>query len=197
MKIVFATHNQNKVNEIQKIMPAGITIVGLDEIGCHEDIPETQPTIEGNALQKAEYVWNKYKVNCFADDTGLEVFALNREPGVYSARYAGPDKNPDKNMDLLLERLSGKEDRSARFLTVIALIIDGEKHVFEGEVLGEIRFEKIGNQGFGYDPIFEPEKCGSTFAQMSLEEKNQKSHRARAVLQMIDFLILNPINRKD
>jgi XTP/dITP diphosphohydrolase len=188
MKIVFATQNQHKVEEIQKIMPAGITVIGLAEIGCTEDIPETQPTISGNALQKAEYIAANYHVNCFADDTGLEVSALNGEPGVYSARYAGPEKNPQNNMDLLLQKLTKQLDRSARFITVIALIIDGEKYIFEGEVHGSIRTKKSGNQGFGYDPIFEPELCGKTFAEMSLDEKNTRSHRARAVQKMINFL---------
>jgi XTP/dITP diphosphohydrolase len=188
MKIVFATQNQHKIKEIQKIMPDGITIIGLDEIGCKEDIPETQPTIAGNALQKAEYIANNYGVNCFADDTGLEVFALNGEPGVYSARYAGPEKNAQNNMDLLLQKLADKADRSARFVTVIALIIDGKSTIFEGEVQGSIRTSKQGDQGFGYDPIFEPEQCGRTFAEMSLDEKNTRSHRARAVQKMIDYL---------
>jgi XTP/dITP diphosphohydrolase len=188
MKIVFATQNQHKIKEIQKIMPDGITIIGLDEIGCKEDIPETQPTIAGNALQKAEYIANNYGVNCFADDTGLEVFALNGEPGVYSARYAGHEKNAQNNMDLLLQKLADKADRSARFVTVIALIIDGKSTIFEGEVQGSIRTSKQGDQGFGYDPIFEPEQCGRTFAEMSLDEKNTRSHRARAVQKMIDYL---------
>lgn len=188
MKIVFATQNQNKIKEIQSIMPSGITIIGLEEIGCSEEIPETQPTIIGNAIQKAEYVANNYHVNCFADDTGLEVEALDGEPGVYSARYSGPEKDPQKNMDLILQKLNEHQNRSARFVTAIALIIDGHLTVFEGEVKGTIRYQKSGEEGFGYDPLFEPEQCGKTFAEMSLNEKNKRSHRARAVKKMISFL---------
>jgi len=188
MELIFATQNENKVKEIQKLFPVQITIKSLLDIGCAEDIPETQQTIRGNAIQKAEYVAKKYGVNCFSDDTGLEVNALNGEPGVMSARYAGPEKNSANNMNLLLDKLKYHKDRSARFKTVIALIIDGQLTTFEGIVEGEIRKYTAGSHGFGYDPIFEPENQGKTFAEMSLEEKNQRSHRARAIEQLVSFL---------
>jgi len=188
MELIFATQNENKVKEIQKLFPSHITIKSLLAIGCTEDIPETQPTIEGNAIQKAEYVAKKFNVNCFSDDTGLEVNALNGEPGVLSARYAGPEKNSANNMNLLLEKLNYHKDRSARFKTVVALIINGKLTTFEGIVEGEIRKFPSGDFGFGYDPIFEPEKQGRTFAEMPLDEKNQFSHRARAVEKLVSFL---------
>lgn len=188
MELYLATQNEHKVIEIQKVMPSHITIRSLTDLGCTEDIPETQNTLEGNAIQKAQYVAKKYKVNCFSDDTGLEVQALNNEPGVYSARYAGPEKNAEKNMGLLLQKLRNSNDRKAQFRTVVALVLSGQTHTFEGKVVGEIRKEKSGAQGFGYDPIFEPEQKGKTFAEMSLEEKNQCSHRARAIEKLIEFL---------
>lgn len=188
MELIFATQNENKVKEIQKLFPPHIVVKSLLDIGCTEDIPETQPTIEGNAIQKADYVAKKYGVNCFSDDTGLEVNALNGEPGVLSARYAGPEKNSANNMNLLLEKLKYHKDRSARFKTVIALLIDGELSTFEGIVEGEIRKYQTGSYGFGYDPIFEPEKQGKTFAEMSMEEKNLLSHRARAIEQLVSLL---------
>jgi len=188
MKIIFASNNKNKVQEIQNQVPKSIQIVTLDEIGCTEDIAEIGTTLEENAIIKANYITEKYGLPCFADDTGLEIDALNGEPGVYSARYAGEDKNADKNMDLVLEKLSNSTNRKAQFKTVIALNINNEQHLFTGIVEGEVRNKKTGTQGFGYDPIFEPENLGKTFAEMSLEEKNKLSHRGRAVEQLINFL---------
>lgn len=188
MKLVFATHNKNKAIEIQSLMPEGIEVLTLDEIGCIEDIPETADTLEGNAKIKADFVYETYGYNCFADDTGLEVVALNNEPGVLSARYAGLAKEPEQNMQLLLENLSNQNNRSAQFRTVIALRLDGETYLFEGIVSGDITAEKRGNEGFGYDPIFQPIGSQRTFAEMSLTEKNGMSHRARALEKMLDFL---------
>jgi len=188
MKLIFATQNENKAKEIQKLMPEDIEILSLKDIHCFDDIPETAATLEGNAQLKARFIAEKYKVNCFADDTGLEIEALNNEPGVYSARYAGEQKNSNDNMNLVLEKLASQENRKARFRTSICLIIDGKEAMFEGIVEGEIRTEKSGNDGFGYDPIFEPEKCGKTFAEMSMEEKNKRSHRGRAFEKMVNEL---------
>jgi XTP/dITP diphosphohydrolase len=188
MKLVFATHNKNKAIEIQSLMPEGIEVLTLDEIGCIEDIPETADTLEGNAKIKADFVYETYGYNCFADDTGLEVEALNNEPGVLSARYAGLAKEPEQNMQLLLENLSNQNNRSAQFRTAIALRLDGETYLFEGIVSGDITAEKRGNEGFGYDPIFQPIGSQRTFAEMSLTEKNGMSHRARALEKMLDFL---------
>ena len=188
MKLVFATQNKNKVKEIQALMPKGIELLSLEEIGCSEDIPETSPTIEGNAIQKADYVKEKYGYDCFADDTGLEVAALNGAPGVYSARYAGEEKSSDANIEKLLKELQNKEDRSARFKTVIALHFEGQLHTFTGICPGNVIFERKGSQGFGYDPVFQPEGKELTFAEMDLSEKSEISHRARATQQLIDFL---------
>ena len=188
MKLVFATHNHHKAKEIQSLMPKGIEVITLDEIQCNEDIPETAETLEGNAQMKAQYIVDQFGMNCFADDTGLEIEALDGEPGVYSARYAGSSRDANANMDLVLSKLSDKDNRKARFRTAIALYWEGEMHVFEGIVNGVIKAEKKGNDGFGYDPIFEPENCGKTFAEMDLSEKNTMSHRARAIEKMIDFL---------
>ena len=185
--LVFATQNDNKAKEIQSLLPQHIIVKTLKDIGCDVDIPENQPDLKGNALDKANYVVTNFNSNCFADDTGLEIEALNGEPGVYSARYAGPEKNSQKNMDLVLEKLKGETNRRAQFRTVIALILDDETHLFEGIVKGEIRKERAGADGFGYDPIFEPEDCGRTFAEMSLEEKNTMSHRGRALEKMVAF----------
>lgn len=187
-KLIFATHNLNKATEIQGLLPDFIDILTLKDMDCNEDIPETSATIEGNAIQKAQYVYNKYQINCFADDTGLEIEALNNEPGIYSARYAGPQRNSEDNMALVLERLKGEENRNAQFRTVIALIIDGEIRTFEGIVKGEIRKRKKGSNGFGYDPIFEPENTGKSFAEMELEEKNKYSHRSRAIAKLSSYL---------
>ncbi|MFV8323339.1 non-canonical purine NTP diphosphatase [Flavobacterium sp. LB3P21] len=191
MQLVFASNNKNKILEIQSILPDTIEILSLESIGCYEDIPETATTIEGNAILKANYVTQKYGYNCFADDTGLEVDALNGEPGVYSARYAGEQRNSDDNMDKLLECLSDKSNRKAQFKTVIALNLNGKQHLFTGIARGEITLEKSGNQGFGYDPIFKPEEYQETFAQLSLDVKNKISHRGKATQLLIDFLKLN------
>ncbi len=188
MKIIFASNNKNKVQEIQNQVPEFIQIITLDEIGCTEEIEETENTIEGNAVLKANYITQKYGLPCFADDTGLEIEALNGEPGVYSARYAGENKNADKNMDLVLEKMQNQPNRKAQFKTVIALNINNEQHLFTGIVEGKIRNEKTGTHGFGYDPVFEPENLGRTFAEMSLAEKNTLSHRGRAVNQLVEFL---------
>ena len=191
MKIVFATNNENKVKEVQSLLPNHITILSLAAIGCDEDIPETQPTIEGNAIQKAKYVKENYGYDCFADDTGLEVTALNGEPGVFSARYAGEQRNAGDNMNKLLNELQDKTDRSAQFKTVIALILDGQQYTFEGICKGTIINEKRGEKGFGYDPIFMATGFNETFAQISLAEKNRVGHRGKAVQKLIDFLNTN------
>jgi XTP/dITP diphosphohydrolase len=188
MKLVFATNNQNKINEIQGLIPDFITVLSLKDIGCLEDIPETQPTINGNALQKATYVKDNYGYNCFADDTGLEVESLNNEPGVFSARYAGDKRDANDNMDLLLKNLEDKNNRNAQFKTVIALQIDDKSNTFEGICKGEITKTKQGNKGFGYDPIFKPNSYNQTFAEMDLDLKNKIGHRGKAVMLLIDYL---------
>jgi len=188
MKLVFASNNLNKIKEIQSILNGSIQLLSLEEIGCYEEIPETADTIEGNAILKADYVTEKYGYDCFADDTGLEVASLNGEPGVYSARYAGEQKNADDNMNKLLDALKDQSDRSAQFKTVIALNLNGEQHLFTGLAKGEIVFNKAGNYGFGYDPIFQPESYKETFAELPSEIKNKISHRAKATQQLIDFL---------
>ena len=188
MKIVFATNNPNKLKEIQALIPNGIEIVSLKEIGCTEDIPETGDTLEANAFQKAHYIKEYYGYDCFADDTGLEVEALNGAPGVYSARYAGAERSAEANMDKILKELQGKENRKAQFRTAIALILKGEEHLFEGKVEGYISKDKQGNEGFGYDPIFIPENEKRSFAQMSMEEKGAISHRGRAVKKLVAYL---------
>jgi XTP/dITP diphosphohydrolase len=188
MQLVFASNNKNKILEIQSMLPDTIKILSLESIGCYEDIPETADTIEGNAILKANYVTQKYGYDCFADDTGLEVEVLNGEPGVFSARYAGEQRNAEDNMNKLLDALSDKNDRKAQFKTVIALNLNGKQHLFTGIARGEITLEKTGNQGFGYDPVFKPEEYQETFAQLSLDIKNKISHRGKATLQLIDFL---------
>ncbi len=188
MKLVFASNNLNKIKEIQSILNGSIQLLSLEEIGCNEEIPETANTIEGNTILKANYVTEKYGYDCFADDTGLEVTALNGEPGVYSARYAGEQRDSNDNMNKLLDSLKDKSDRSAQFKTVIALNIKGKQHLFTGIAKGEITFDKAGNHGFGYDPIFQPESYKETFAELSSEIKNKISHRAKATQQLIDFL---------
>lgn len=188
MKIVFASNNKNKIVEIQKQLPSHIQLVTLEEISCTEDIEEIGQTIEENAIIKANYVTEKYGYPCFADDTGLEVESLNNEPGVYSARYAGLDKNDHKNMDLVLSKLENEINRNALFKTVIALNINNEQVLFTGIVNGTITLEKRGNYGFGYDPIFMPNNSDKTFAEMDSEEKNNWSHRGKAVSQLIDYL---------
>jgi len=187
-KIVFATSNPNKIKEVKELLNNQFEIIGLQDIGCHEDIPETQPTIEGNALQKARYVLDNYGVNCFAEDTGLEIESLNMEPGVYSARYAGKQRSSEDNMNLVLEKLKTQDNRKARFKTVVALIIDGEEFTFEGIVNGTIALEKTGEDGFGYDPIFLPEDQKISFAEMGSAEKNKISHRGRAIRKLIEWL---------
>lgn len=188
MKLVFASNNKNKIAEIQSMLPESIEILSLEDINCLEDIPETADTIEGNAILKANYVTQKYGYDCFADDTGLEVTALNGEPGVYSARYAGEQKNADDNMNKLLEALKNKENRSAQFKTVITLNLNGKQYLFTGIAKGEITLTKTGTNGFGYDPIFKPENFNKTFAELPLETKNTIGHRGKAVKQLIDFL---------
>lgn len=188
MKIVFATHNAHKVSEVQAVLGSEYQLVTATEAGITEEIPETQPTIEGNALQKARYVYEHTGLNCFADDTGLEVEALNGAPGVYSARYAGEHVSYADNNVLLLKNLAGCENRKARFRTVIALIVDGKEYLFEGRVEGAIATEPHGEGGFGYDPLFIPEGSQLTFAEMSSEAKNKISHRGRAVAKLVAFL---------
>jgi XTP/dITP diphosphohydrolase len=188
MELVFATNNKHKLEEIQAILGNQFKILSLNDIGCDEDIPEEQETLEGNAGQKSFYVYNKYGYNCFADDTGLEINSLNGEPGVYSARYAGEEKSAEANMNKVLEKIAKIKNRDARFRTVISLVIEGHEELFEGIVEGEIITEKRGNSGFGYDPIFRPEGFNQTFAEMSLTAKNKISHRARAVEKLISYL---------
>ena len=188
MKIVFATNNPNKILEIQSMLPENISIISLAAIGCTEEVPETENTIEKNAIQKANYISEKYNCNCFADDTGLEVEILNNEPGVYSARYAGEHKNSNDNMDKLLSNLKSETNRRAQFKTVICLNLDGKQYLFTGIAKGEITLSKSGNLGFGYDPIFRPDGFKETFAEISLELKNKISHRGKATQQLIEFL---------
>ena len=188
MKLVLASNNKNKIAEIQQQVGAQFEIVSLEDIGCFVDIPETAETIEGNAILKANYVTENFGLPCFADDTGLEIESLNNEPGVYSARYAGEQKNAEDNMNLVLQKLATETNRNAQFKTIIALNINDQQHLFEGIVKGEITNEKSGNQGFGYDPIFKPENSEKTFAEMDLTEKNTMSHRARAFEKMVAFL---------
>lgn len=187
MKLVFATHNPNKVSEVNALLPS-LEIESLKDLQCFEEIPETADTIEGNAQLKAAYVFKKYGCNCFADDTGLETTALGGAPGVRSARYAGPDKNSDQNMDKLLRELEGKPDRSARFKTVICLYLKGRVHFFEGICDGTLSRQKSGTKGFGYDPLFIPKGFDRSFAEMSLEEKGRISHRGIAISKLIEFL---------
>ncbi|WP_395050748.1 non-canonical purine NTP diphosphatase [Flavobacterium sp.] len=188
MKLVFATNNKNKILEVQQMLPSTIVIISLESIGCFEEIPETAATIEENAIMKANYVTEKYGYDCFADDTGLEVEALNGEPGVFSARYAGEQRSSEDNMNKLLDALSNETNRKAQFKTVIALHLNGKQHLFTGIAFGKITLEKTGNQGFGYDPIFKPAGFEVTFAQLSIEEKGVISHRGKATEQLIAFL---------
>jgi XTP/dITP diphosphohydrolase len=190
MRLCFASNNAHKLDEIPPLLPAGTELLSLADIGCHEELPETQDTLEGNARQKAGYVWEHYGVPCFADDTGLEVTALHGAPGVYSARYAGPQRRAADNVHKLLDELRGHSDRSAQFRTVVALVLPGGVvHEFAGMVEGIITETPSGSGGFGYDPVFQPlEGDGRTFAEMSTAEKNQISHRARAVAGLVAFL---------
>jgi XTP/dITP diphosphohydrolase len=188
MELVFATNNRHKIEELQAMLDKNIKLLSLKDIGCNEEIPEEQDTLEGNASQKSFYVYNKFGYNCFADDTGLEIDALNGEPGVYSARYAGEEKSAQANMDKVLQKLAKIKNRIARFRTVISLVIDGSEVLFEGIVEGEILAEKRGSSGFGYDPIFRPNGFEQTFAEMNLTNKNKISHRGRAVEKLINHL---------
>ncbi len=188
MKLCMATNNAHKIEEIKPLVPESVVLVSLAEVGCREELPETGNTLEANSRQKAQYVWDHYRVSCFADDTGLEVEALRGEPGVYSARYAGPQRDARANMELLLRKLEGEENRRAQFRTTITLILDGEIYQFEGVVRGAILGAARGTGGFGYDPLFVPDGYAQTFAEMDLAEKNRISHRARAVERLIRFL---------
>lgn len=188
MKLVFASNNQNKIKEIKSMLPLEIEILSLQDIGCVVDIPETADTIEGNALLKANFIKRHYGYDCFADDSGLEVQALNQAPGVYSARYAGPERDDAANMTKLLQDLEPFSDRSAQFKTVIALHFQGEQKIFTGIVTGSILNQPVGDQGFGYDPIFQADTMDKSFAQITLEQKNKVSHRAKALIQLTEFL---------
>lgn len=187
-KLVFATNNAHKLSEVRAILATQYEIISLAELNCFDDIPETADTLEGNALLKAQYIFDKFQVNCFADDTGLEVDALNGAPGVYSARYAGEDNDAKKNVEKLLLNLTGESIRTANFRTVIALIENGKIHYFEGKIEGKIATEPKGETGFGYDPVFIPNGYSQSFAELGTEEKNKISHRALAVQKLADYL---------
>ncbi|WP_312697665.1 non-canonical purine NTP diphosphatase [Sphingobacterium mizutaii] len=187
MELVFATNNAHKLEEVQQMVGDKFVLKSLADIGCNDDIPETGDTFQENAKQKTDYLFQKYSIDCFGDDSGLEIDALNGEPGVYSARYSG-SRDMEKNIDLVLEKLQGQEDRKARFKTVISLFLQGEQYFFEGTVEGRIIAGRTGTAGFGYDPIFIPDGYGQTFAEMSLEEKNKISHRSKAVSKLVEFL---------
>lgn len=188
MKLVFATNNLNKLAEVQKMLPTTIELLSLKDINCFDDIEETATTLEGNAQIKANHISEKYGYNCFADDTGLEVPALNGAPGVYSARYAGEPTNAENNMQKLLNELHNKTNRNAQFRTSVCLNLNGEQFLFDGVCKGQILSEKQGEQGFGYDPIFQPEGYNNSFAEMTAEEKNKISHRGLAIQQLVSFL---------
>jgi len=188
MKLVFATHNKNKFKEVKAMLPHSIELLSLEDIGFYTEIPETATTIEGNAALKANYIHDKYGYNCFADDTGLEVTALNNDPGVYSARYAGKDANAQNNITKLLENLKEGTNRKARFKTAIALTLKGSEVMFIGICEGEIMHEPTGDEGFGYDPVFKPSGFEETFAQMPLSQKSEIGHRGKAMRQLIEYL---------
>lgn len=188
-ELVFATNNAHKLQEAREMLEGKIHILSLTDIGCHDEIPETADTLQGNALIKARYIKNRYGYDCFADDTGLLVVQLGGRPGVYSARYAGEECNPEKNMQKLLHELEGKSDRRASFVTIVALIEGDEEKIFKGEVKGHILTEKQGSEGFGYDPLFVPEGYNESFAQLGNETKNHISHRARAMQKMKEYLL--------
>ena len=192
MQLVFATNNLNKLKEVQSLIPQYIELLTLADIGCFEDVPETQDTIEGNAIQKAEFIKEHYGYDCFADDTGLEVEALNGAPGVFSARYAGEQRNSEDNIQKILENLENKSNRNAAFKTVIALELCGKQHLFTGVCKGEITRNKVGDQGFGYDPIFKAEGYDQTFAEIALDEKNRIGHRGKAIRLLVEFLNMQP-----
>ncbi|MEE2931000.1 MAG: RdgB/HAM1 family non-canonical purine NTP pyrophosphatase [Bacteroidota bacterium] len=193
MKIVFATNNINKLSEIKSLVPGEVEILSLQEINCFEELPEEQDTLLGNSLQKAHYVFNKYGLNCFADDTGLEINSLNGEPGVYSARYAGNHCSSEDNIQKVLEKLLGSNNREASFKTVIALIINGKEYFFRGQIQGTITVAKRGLGGFGYDPIFLPLNSKDTFAEMNSLEKGKISHRGEAIKKLVRFLALQQL----
>ena len=188
MELVFATNNTHKIKEISPLITNSFRLLSLSDLNFFEDIPETQATLQGNASQKSHYIFDRYAINCFADDTGLEIEALNGEPGVYSARYAGEGCNFQDNIDKVLLKMQGITNRNARFRTVISLLLDGKEYFFEGYVNGKILTEKHGNDGFGYDPIFMPDNYSISFAEMTLEEKNKISHRGMAVRKLAAFL---------
>jgi len=188
IELVFATNNRHKLNELSKLAGNKFHLLSLKDINCYDDIPETADTLEGNAALKAQYIWEKFGINCFADDTGLEVDALNGQPGVYSARYAGEDQDSEANLSKVLEELKDNSNRKARFRTVICLIIDGKEHYFEGIVNGNLLSVRQGKEGFGYDPIFVPDGYNNTFAEMDMEVKNKISHRGIATEKLIVFL---------
>lgn len=188
MKICFATNNPKKIEEVKAALEPDFTIMSLDEIGCKEELPETGDTLDHNAFEKARYVYQNYGVSCFADDTGLEVEALEGAPGVYSGRYAGEPRSDERNVELLLKNMEGMMNRSAQFRTIIALILEGEEHRFEGIAKGHITLERSGSEGFGYDPVFLPNGHDKTFAELSMQEKNAISHRGKAVRKLIEFL---------
>jgi XTP/dITP diphosphohydrolase len=187
-KLVFATNNEHKLRELRQILKGEFELLSLHDIGCDEEIPETGSTLESNASQKSNYIWNKYGIDCFADDTGLEINALGNEPGVYSARYAGEEKSSEANIKKVLAEMSDADDRRARFRCVFSLIMGGREHQFEGIVNGVILKEKEGTGGFGYDPIFKPDGYEQSFASLSPEEKNRVSHRGRAVMKLVNYL---------
>jgi XTP/dITP diphosphohydrolase len=189
MKLVFATNNLNKLKELQEMLGEHFELLSLADINCTDEIPEDHETLEENARQKAQYIYEKYNVNCFADDTGLEIKALNNEPGVYSARYAGEAKDAKANMKKVLEKLDGINERQARFRTVVSLFLDDKEFQFEGIVDGDILKAERGLDGFGYDPIFQPEGYDISFAEMEMGEKNKISHRGRAVQKLVEFLL--------
>ncbi|WP_207535446.1 RdgB/HAM1 family non-canonical purine NTP pyrophosphatase [Desertivirga arenae] len=185
--LVFSTNNKHKLQEVQALIGSKFQLKTLEEIGCFDDIPETGATFEANASQKSHYIYERFQLDCFSDDSGLEVDALDKEPGVFSARYSG-SRDSEENLQLVLKNMQGKEDRTARFRCMISLILDGEEHFFEGSVEGEITYTKSGSEGFGYDPIFKPAGYDKTFSEMSGEEKNKISHRGIAVQKMVTFL---------
>lgn len=193
-KLVFATNNAHKLSEVRSILAPHYEIISLAELNCFDDIPETAATLQGNALLKAEYIYKKFGVDCFADDTGLEVEALHGEPGVYSARYAGPANDAQANMQKLLQELGQNENRKACFRTVITLIIGGKQFYFEGRINGRIATQPTGTAGFGYDPIFIPDSYSQSFAELGTEEKNKISHRALAVIKLTEYLQKNTEN---
>ncbi|MDA8994258.1 RdgB/HAM1 family non-canonical purine NTP pyrophosphatase [Schleiferiaceae bacterium] len=188
MKLVFATHNPGKLQEVRELLAPDYEVIGLSELGDHEDIEETALTLEGNAWIKARTVWQKHGLSCFSDDTGLEIEVLDGAPGVFSARFAGPDKDPQANMDKVLDELKGQRNRKARFRTAVALVLNDEEFLFEGTVNGEITTVQSGAKGFGYDPIFSPNGYDSTFAEMDAPTKNAISHRGLAIKKLVAFL---------